>query len=232
MSESPANEASPIPGSPPDTGWRVRLSRFFDSNHDFTDDERALRYKHRFINTVFFVTGIIVSSFGLWRLASGQTFIRTLDVAFGISVFGLMFSLRHAKKCAVENYANLVLSLCLLLFTAVYIVIVDAVRSGPFLLITASAFFLKGRRIGICWSGACIVAMILVELLPAPYAKGLYGTLTSILDIVALILLLLLYENQKQHDGEVLGRNEEKFRSIVISSNDAIFLIDDGLFAQ
>ena len=232
MSESPANEASPIPGSPPDTGWRVRLSRFFDSNHDFTDDERALRYKHRFINTVFFVTGIIVSSFGLWRLSSGQTFIGTLDVAFGISVFGLMFSLRHAKKCAVENYANLVLSLCLLLFTAVYIVIVDAVRSGPFLLITASAFFLKGRRIGICWSGACIVAMILVELLPAPYAKGLYGTLTSILDIVALILLLLLYENQKQHDGEVLGRNEEKFRSIFNSSNDAIFLIDDGLFAQ
>ena len=95
--------------------------------------------------------------------------------------------------------------------------------AAPSLLITACAFFLKGRRIGIRWSIVCMLTMVLVELLPAPYAKGIYGTLTSILDIVALILLLSLYEHQKQQDSEALARNEEKFRTIFNSSNDAIF---------
>jgi len=232
MTEPPATEALSPTGQPPAVGWRARLTRFFDSGHDFGDDERALSYKHRFINTVFFVTGILVTGFGLWRLAIGQTFIGSIDIAFGITVFVLMLSLRRVEKTRVDSYATLILTLCLVLFTTVYILIVDAVRSGPFLLITACAFFLKGRRIGIRWSIVCMVTMVLVELLPAPYAKGIYGTLTSILDIVALILLLSLYEHQKQQDSEALARNEEKFRTIFNSSNDAIFLIEDGRFSQ
>ena len=233
MKASPANPAPPVTEHGRDAPWRARIVRFFDSGHTFSEDERALSYKHRFINTVFLVAWLVVSCFGLWRIASGENlYVGIIDLVFGTLALILLVALHRAKKTAADLFATITLCMCLLLFGTVYIVIVDAVRSGPFLLIIASAFFLKGPRIGIRWAIVCIAVMLLVETLPAPYGKGAYGTLTSILDIVCLILLLLLYEGQKRSDADALRSNEEKFRTIFHTSNDAILLIDDGCVTQ
>ncbi|MBI2307731.1 MAG: PAS domain S-box protein [Rhodocyclales bacterium] len=213
--------------------WRTRLLRFLDSGHQFTELERELSYKHRFVNTVFTAAGAIVALFGVWRLLSGENVVvGTLDVLFGIAAGGLILILRRSDKEAVAPIGTLVLALSLLLFSVVYVLIPETVRSGPFLLITASAFFLKGSRNGLRWTLLCVAVLLIVEQLPAPYAKGWYAALTSILDIVCLTLLLALYEMQKDHDAEDLRSNEEMFRTIFNSANDAIFLVDGGRFAQ
>lgn len=227
----------PLPRtSPPDqsgAGWKAALLRFLDSGHVFTDAERTLSYKHRFINTVFLLASLVVSVFGTWRLVSGDNLvIAVIDLVFaGIAIL-LLIGLRHSPKSAIDGYATAALTMCFLLFGTVYVAITDTVRSGPFLLIIASAFFLKGPSLGYRWSFACILLMLLVELLPAPYSKGLYGTVTSIIDIVCLILLLILYESRKSSDAEALRANEEKFRTLFNSSNDAIFLVRDGRLEQ
>ncbi|HEX5803872.1 MAG TPA: PAS domain S-box protein, partial [Azospira sp.] len=225
----PTSPAETIPPPP----WRSRVLRFLDSGHEFSAAERALSYKHRFVNTVFIVAGLLVSLFGVWRLAAGEHLIvGALDVLFGIAAGTLILILRKSAKTTIEPIGNVVLAVSLLLFSVVYVLIPEAVRSGPFLLITASAFFLKGSRNGLRWTLLCVAVLLLVELLPAPYAKGWYGTLTSILDIACLTMLLALYETQKNRDAQELRASEEVFRSIFNSANDAIFLLDRGRFAQ
>ena len=44
---------------------RNGLLRFLDSGHDFTDAEKTLCYKHRYVNSVVVTCGVIVSSFGI-----------------------------------------------------------------------------------------------------------------------------------------------------------------------
>jgi len=213
--------------------WKVRLLRFLDSGHEFTDAERTLSYKHRFVNTVFVIAGLIVSLFGVWRLTfESNIVIGTLDLLFGATATGLLIALRRSDKTAVEPVGSAVLAISLLLFGTVYILIPDAVRSGPFLLITASAFFLKGSRRGLRWTLACVALMLAVEFLPQPYAKGWYGTVTSILDIACLTMLLALYEAQKNRDAEELRGSETMFRTLFNSANDAILLIDGGVFSR
>lgn len=51
MKASPAKPAPPVTEHGRDAPWRARIVRFFDSGHTFSEDERALSYKHRFINT-------------------------------------------------------------------------------------------------------------------------------------------------------------------------------------
>lgn len=213
--------------------FRAALLRFLDSGHDFGPEERDLRYKHHFINTVFFVCWVLVSCFGLWRLLVDKSvLVGAIDLGFGALALTMLITLRRTEKSIAEPMSTVLLGLSLLLFTSVYLLINDAVRSGPFLLITASAFFLKGVRAGVWWTVACSVVLVIVEMLPPPYAKGTYGTLTSLLDITCLTLLLYLYETQKRQANMDLAANEEKFRTLFDSSIDAIFVIDETGICQ
>lgn len=212
---------------------RNGLLRFLDSGHDFSDAEKTLCYKHRFVNSVVVTCGVIVSSFGIWRLLTGHNqLVAILDLIFGTVVLGLIVVLRNNPKSIVEPVGTAVLALSFVMFSFVYVVIPDSVRSGPFLLITASAFFLKGIRHGIGWMVLCMGMMLAIEIIPSPYAKGWYGTLTSMLDILCLTFLLLLYEHQKNADADHLRSNEGRFRAIFDSSNDAILLLEGGQFSQ
>jgi PAS domain S-box-containing protein len=212
---------------------RSGLLRFLDSGHDFSDTEQTLCYKHRYVNSVVFSAGTILTLFGAWRLLLGNNLlVATLDLIFGALLLGMIVVLRGNPKSIVEPIGAAVLVLSFVIFSAVYVVIPDSVRSGPFLLITASAFFLKGIRHGIGWMFLCMGMMLAVEIIPSPYAKGWYGTLTSMLDIMCLTILLALYEHQKNGDANRLRGNEEKFRAIFESSNDAILLLEGGKFSQ
>jgi PAS domain S-box-containing protein len=212
---------------------RNGLLRFLDSGHDFTDAEKTLCYKHRYVNSVVVTCGVIVSSFGIWRLLTGYNqFVAILDLVFGATILGLIVVLRINPKSIVEPVGTAVLALSFAMFSFVYVIIPDSVRSGPFLLITASAFFLKGIRHGVGWMFLCMGMMLAVELVPSSHAKGWYGTLTSMLDILCLTILLALYEHQKNADANRLRSNEERFRAIFDSSNDAILLLEGGQFSQ
>ncbi len=228
------------PGHPRETtvpenasAFKAALLRFLDSGHDFAPHERDLRYKHHFINTVFFVCWVLVSCFGLWRLlVDKHLLVGAIDLGFAVIALAMLITLRRTGKSIAVPMSTVLLILSLALFTLVYLFINDAVRSGPFLLITASAFFLKGVRAGVWWTVACGVVLVIVETLPPPYAKGAYGTLTSLLDIACLTLLLYLYEKQKREASADLAANEEKFRTLFDSSIDAIFVIDDTGICQ
>jgi two-component system sensor histidine kinase/response regulator len=209
------------------------LQRFLDSGHEFSEAEQGLRYKHRYVNTVVATCSVIVSCFGIWRLLTGHNqAIAIADLLFGCIILGLLVVLRKNPKSVVEPVGTAVLALSFLMFSLFYVIIPDSVRSGPFLLITASAFFLKGIRHGIAWMLLCMAMMLAIEIIPSPYAKGWYGTLTSMLDIFCLMLLLALYEHQKNQDADRLRSNEARFHTIFDSSNDAILLLEGEHFSQ
>ncbi|MCP5268589.1 MAG: PAS domain S-box protein [Zoogloeaceae bacterium] len=208
---------------------RQQLLHFLSSGHHFSDDQRAILYKHRFINSVIVVSGILVTLFGIWRLLSdnGQL-LGIIDIAFGGVVLGIILKLRRNPPEQIETTSSFVLGLCFTAAALFYTLVQETVRIGPIFLMLASAYFLKGNRSGIRWALASIVFLMLVELLPWPYAKSWYAALTSMLEIGCMMMLLSLYEHQREANANQIRSNEIRFRKIFDSSDDAILLLKNN----
>ena len=76
-----------------------------------------------------------------------------IDFAFAALSFALLHYLRTHRP-QVDAISTLALVLCFLLFCAIYVLAPDnTMRLSLFFVLTASAFFLKGRAAGRMWLG-------------------------------------------------------------------------------
>ncbi|HRE17753.1 MAG TPA: PAS domain S-box protein, partial [Rhodocyclaceae bacterium] len=226
-----------------------RLSQFLlnlvDSGHQFDEAELATRFKFRFLNSVFAFACAVALSLGIWRLITFEkpvfVFINFTFTALSLAV---LMGLRHSKK-SIEPLGTASVALSYLLFTATYVLIAGEARAGLYFLLIGAAFFLKGRRHGFGWLVSklspsedgwlvfVIATIITVEILPWSYAKtSAYGTVTFVIYLIALYLILRLYENQKEQDARRVQENEEKFRTLFDTSSDAILLLEDHHILQ
>jgi diguanylate cyclase (GGDEF)-like protein/PAS domain S-box-containing protein len=163
-----------------------------------TGNEHDLKYKLAFLNGIFLAAALISLGLGAFRWQFSPV-LAAFDFGFSLAAFALLLYLRrHPGK--IEAVGSVALVLGFVLFFAIYLLApYQTNRLSLFSLLSASAFFLKGIRIGLVWLAIIIFAIVATHFVPGA------GTGFSDLDIAttclylgALFFIFWHYETLKQ----------------------------------
>lgn len=184
-----------------------------------------------FLNSVFLFAGIVALGMGFYRWQSNHL-MGVIDSGFAIGNFSLVYYLnRRPARAALVSSIALVMSY--LLFTALYLLAsYNTTRISLFFLLSASAFFLKGRRSGYQWLILILATIVVGHFLPG-FNTGYshVDIVTSVLYLTGLYFVIRNYEifNEQRYEQdreqEVLRLSEERFRTLVEGGEDIIAII-------
>jgi PAS domain S-box-containing protein len=204
------------------------------------DNDESLN-KFRFLFSVFLLAGVVAAVMGFVRWQTSPI-MGAIDFVFAALNFGLLYYLRSHQHW-VDTASSIALALSFLLFSAIYVLVPqNTMRLSLFFLLTASAFFLKGRTAGRIW-----LAVILFVIL-AVHFSGSFSTGYSPLDIgttcIYLIALLFIFENyetfkerererkRSEEEARALRESEQRLRVLFDASPDPVWIIDDHHFVE
>ena len=177
---------------------KKRILNYLYSGHLFCTDEEPIKHKFVFLNSVMSVTILITFVMGIYRYLHDNEVVSTIDFSFALLAALLLLMLRRDKS-HIEAIATALLAAAFLLFlTLLLYASVQSTRLSVFFLLVASAFYLKGIRIGNYWLIAVMLCIGIVHF------SGFAYTGYSNLDIFAtyiylfsFYIILRLYESVK-----------------------------------
>ena len=204
-------------------------SSLFNAGAGPEGGEQDARQKIVFLDSVFLLAGVVAFAMGFIRWQS-SVLMGAIDFLFAGLCIALLAYL-HRHKNQVELVSSIALVLCFLLFFAIYLLApYNTTRLSLFFLLSASAFFLKGRRVGRRWLAIIITAIVAGHfLVPLPTAYSHIDILTTGIYLFALFFIFENYETYKerqrqgQREQEVLRLTEERWRLALEGSGDAIW---------
>lgn len=185
-------------------------------NLQFDEEEQKIKHKVIFLNNVFFFATIVAIGMGIFRLQK-SVIMGMIDFVFALIGMALLAYL-HRNKKQVELLSTLALILSFILFFSVYLLApYHSMRLSLFLLLAASAFFLKGRSKGFLWMMFIVVAII------AGNHISYFDTAYSTIDIFSICLYLvglyfifnnyeIIQEEQTEHLKNLNTLLEEKIQ--------------------
>ncbi|MDP3745103.1 MAG: EAL domain-containing protein [Methylotenera sp.] len=181
-------------------------------------DKDSTGYKITFLNSVFLFAGIVALGMGFYRIQS-SLLLGIVDFLYSALVFGLIFYLNQHKE-KVDFVSSIALIASFTLFYAIYLTATyNTIRVSLFFLLVASAFFLKGRKIGLLSAGISLVLMLAGHFLPFGYASYSHlDMLTASLYLVALVFIFNNYEKSIKSQNAALHLT----RFSVESASDAL----------
>jgi diguanylate cyclase (GGDEF)-like protein/PAS domain S-box-containing protein len=192
-------------------------------------NEHDLKYKLAFLNGIFLVAALLALGLGAFRWQFSPT-LAAFDFGFSLAAFALLHYLRrHPEK--VETAASIALVLAFVLFFAIYLLApYQTNRLSLFFLLSASAFFLKGLRIGLVWLGFIIFTIVATHFVPG-VATGFSGIdiATTCLYLGALFFIFWHYETLKQdqyrreREQGLQRLIDERWRLALEAAGDAIW---------
>jgi len=188
-----------------------------------------LAYKLTFLKTIFFVAALMALAVGLYRLPSAPA-LAAFDFAFSLAGFTLVpYLRRHPEK--VELIASIALVLAYILFLAIFLLApYQTNRLSVFFLLSATAFFLKGIRVGLYWLLFIIATIIgthFVLRVDTGYSNLDIGT--TCLYLGALFFIFWNYEKLKEdhhrrdRDHRLQRLIDERWRLALEGAGDAIW---------
>jgi diguanylate cyclase (GGDEF)-like protein/PAS domain S-box-containing protein len=191
--------------------------------------QRDHRNKFLFLSSLLMLDGIFTFVMGFIRWQASAT-MGMIDFGFaGLSVILLVYLHRHRDK--VEQIGTLVLVLSFGLFSAIYIVTpYNTMRLSLFFLLSAGAFFLKGRTTGRIWLGIILLTIVTVHLLP--YFDTGYSHIDIFTTCLYLLALFFIFENYEtfkesqrasEDEQEVLRLTEERWWHALEGAGDAVW---------
>ena len=201
--------------------------------------------KVRFLYSVFLLAGLVAMLMSIVRWQNNNVMLGAIDLCFAVISFSLLFYLRR-NKYKIEYISSLALLLCFILFVAVYVLApLNPMRLSLFFLLTASAFFLKGRNAGRIYL-ACILLTIMAVHFSGYFATG-YTTLDVLSTCVYLFAQLVIFENyesfkelervrrhseaearaEREKAERALSESEVKYRELVENANSIILRMDN-----
>lgn len=193
--------------------------------------ENTPDHKVAFLNSVFLYAGVVALGMGFYRLQTSAV-MGLIDIGFAVCNFSLIYYLnRHPAR--IEIISSIALALSYMLFTALYLIAsYNATRISLFFLLSASAFFLKGRKSGFNWLILMLLTLVVGHFLPGfNTAYSHVDIVTSCLYLMALFFIIRNYEifNEKRYEQDrekqVLSLSEARFRTLVERGNDIIATI-------
>ncbi|TNC99440.1 MAG: diguanylate cyclase/phosphodiesterase with PAS/PAC sensor(s) [Gallionellaceae bacterium] len=203
-------------------------------NLSSNNTDLTLRPKVVFLNSVFLFAGIVAFGMGFYRWQASAV-MGAIDFIFTSCCFTLVYYLnRHQGR--VEIISSIALLLSYGLFTAIYLLApYNTTRIALFFLLSASAFFLKGKRVGFIWLIIILSTLVMGHYLPGfDTAYSHIDIVTACLYLLALFFIFLNYEifkekvNEVERDKDVLRLSEERFRAMVENGNDIISIISNA----
>ena len=196
---------------------------------DPRSEGRDQRYKFVFLNSVFLLAGLVAFVMGFIRW---QASVKMGMIDFGFA--GLCFALltylsRHRDK--VELVGTIALILSYGLFSAIYLLApYNTMRLSLFFLLSAAAFFLKGRNTGRIWLGVSLLTIVSVHV--QPYLDTGYSRIDIFTTCLYLMALFFIFENYEtfkesqrtiEDEQKVLRMTEERWRHALEGAGDAVW---------
>lgn len=208
------------------------LSRLLRLSLDFSATDPLVRRKVIFLNSVFFFAGTVAlaMAFVRWHEYSVTGMV---NLAFAGFCFTLIYLLnRYQRK--VELFSSLALAISFLYFCSAYLnAPYNKVRLSLFMLLTASAFFLKGRRAGFFLTLLTLLTVISVYLLAlVDTAYSPEDIITFSLYLIAFYFIVENYETLREDQNEHLRESESRFRSLFEELPDPVWIIKNHRFVE
>mgnify|MGYP000234371676 CR=1 FL=1 len=126
------------------------IRNFLYSGRTFLKGEEDLKYKFMFVNNIAVLTILITFVLGFIRYYQNNVVMAIVDFSF--SGFGiLLLYLLRKRPEMIEGISSSLLFLGYILFTALFVFSDHNTRLETYFLLIASAFFIKGVRIGFYW---------------------------------------------------------------------------------
>lgn len=173
------------------------LSKLWPFNLPAVEYEREIKHKVVFLNNVFSFAGIVAFGMGFIRWQESVV-MGMFDFGFAGLALALLFYLRRHKE-KIELISSVALILAFILFFAIYLLAPhNTTRSSLFFLLSASAFFLKGRKAGFISLVFILVYIVSVSLFSQiKTAYSLIDILTMSVYLIALFFIFDRYETIK-----------------------------------
>lgn len=182
------------------------LNQILQFNLHLSKDKQDIKHKVAFLNNVFFFAGIVALGMGFIRWQQSHL-MGMIDFGFSGLSLALLYYLRQHKE-KVELLSTLALALSFVLFFAIFLLApYNTTRTSLFFLLSASAFFLKGRNIGFLWLIFILLSIVTGHLLfHSGAAYSHVDILTLGLYLIALFFILDNYETIKEEKKERLEK--------------------------
>ena len=182
------------------------LNHFLPFNHYLAENEQDIKYRVAFLNNVFFFAGIVAFGMGFIRWQE-NALMGMFDFGFSGLCFALLYYLQQHKE-RISLLSSLALTLSFILFFAIFLLApYNTTRSSLFFLLSASAFFLKGRKIGFFWLVFTLLSIVSGHLLfHSGTAYSHIDILTLSLYLIALFFILDNYEIIKEEQKNRLEK--------------------------
>lgn len=186
------------------------IENFLYSGHTFTHLDNDKKFKFIFLNHIIGFAAFVAFIMGFIRINQHFMLMGYVDFIFSFIFVYFLMRLRISKE-QINFISNALIISAYLLFTAIYVLATNqANRLSLFFLLLASAYFLKGRRIGLYWLIGIVFTIIFFQ-----FTK-IFDTHHTNLDIfsvtmylIALYFILDLYEAIKNaQTAEVQYINE------------------------
>ncbi len=205
------------------------LPDLFFFNQPFAEREQHIKYKIDFLSSVFLLAAMMAFGMGFYRWRFSPL-MGSLDFGFAVISVALLFYLkRHREK--VETISTVALLLCFLLFAALYLLApYNPMRMSLFFLLTAAAFYLKGRRTGLRWLLLILFFIVTGHWLPG-FNTGYshIDLVTTCLYLIALFVIFWNYEAvregqfRREREHELQSRIDERWRLALEGIGDAVW---------
>ncbi len=163
------------------------------------------RHKFIFLNSVYYLAGIITLIMSFMRWGESHV-LAMMDFGFAVVSFAQLYYL-HRHKEKVEFMGSLALVCSFILFYAIYLFAsYNTARLSLFFLLSASALFLKGRKIGFIWMAFIILSIILGHFIyPDKTDYSNIDIFTTCLYLLALFLICDSYERIREEQNKYLA---------------------------
>jgi diguanylate cyclase (GGDEF)-like protein len=178
------------------------LNKILFYNLQFAENEQEIKYKFIFLNSVYFFASIVAFLMGFIRWHTNDPLIGCIDFSFAIVSMVLLYYLRRHKE-KIELLSSFALIFSFVLFLGIYLLAPsNTTRLSLFFLLSASAFFLKGRRAGFFWMLFILLSIILghvFSIFDTEYSN--FDIFTTGIYLVALFFIMNNYEiiKEEQH---------------------------------
>ena len=207
----------------------MSLNNFLYSGRTFSKSDEHLKYKFMFVNNISALTILIAFVIGIIRCYQNNFIVATVDFSFSIFGIILLYILRK-RTDLIEIISSILLGLAYIMFTVIFIFSEHSTRLETYFLLIASAYFVKGRKIGFYWIITVALTVSIVQF------GGIFETNYSDFDILSFFLYLIiilsifhLYEKIKTAQTKNLTDLNEDLENLVQQRTEELETINNEL---
>lgn len=205
------------------------IRNFLYSGRTFLKNEEDLKYKFVFVNNIALLTILITFVIGFIRYYENNVVMATVDLSF--SIFGiLLLYLLRKRPDMIERISCVLLFLGYILFTALFVFSDHNTRLETYFLLIASAFFIKGFRIGFYWLLVVVSTVSFIHfggVIETNYSN--FSIFSFFLYLIALLSIFNLYEKIKIAQSQNLLNLNADLENLVKQRTEELEIANNGL---